>query len=186
MEERKHILNVLKDVISALNKQDSLKIKNLSNHLVHVSSTGQDPDIISLTVVIYSLSKIIERDEYKELKNWTKFYKSYVSSIEKSIKYLKQNDIESFRNEVNLIRENIQELSGNLKGYITDVFRKAEINKASRIYDHGISMEKTAKILGISIWELAEYAGQAKSGDINLAVTMPIRQRIKIAEEIFK
>lgn len=47
-------------------------------------------------------------------------------------------------------------------------------------------MEKTANILGISLWELIEYAGQARSGDINLTVTLPIKQRIKIAEDIFK
>jgi hypothetical protein len=47
-------------------------------------------------------------------------------------------------------------------------------------------MEKTAKILGISLWELAEYAGQTHIADQNLSVTMPIQQRIKLAEEIFK
>ena len=47
-------------------------------------------------------------------------------------------------------------------------------------------MEKTAKILGISIWELAEYAGQSKESDIDLTVTLPIKDRIKTAMEFFK
>jgi len=101
------------------------------------------------------------------------------------IKALEKNNIDLFRNEVNMNRKLIQQLSGNLKKNIDYVFRKAKINKASRIYEHGISMEKTAKILGISIWELAEYAGKTGVGDVNLAVTMPIRNRIKLAEEIF-
>ena len=46
-------------------------------------------------------------------------------------------------------------------------------------------MEKTAKILGISLWELSEYTGRTGIADINLAVTMPIKERIKIAEGIF-
>jgi len=72
-----------------------------------------------------------------------------------------------------------------LKIYIKDVFRKAQINKASRIYEHGISMEKTAKILGISVWELSEYVGKTRIDDINLGITTPIRKRIKLAEEVF-
>ena len=47
-------------------------------------------------------------------------------------------------------------------------------------------MEQTAGLLGITIWELAEYAGQTGISDVNLSVTFPIRQRIKQAEEIFK
>ena len=66
-----------------------------------------------------------------------------------------------------------------------DVFTLAKINKASKIYDHGISMEKTAKILGITLWELAEYSGRSQTGNVNLGVTMKLKDRIKLAEEIF-
>ena len=47
-------------------------------------------------------------------------------------------------------------------------------------------MEKTAKILGVSVWELAEYAGKTGIGDVNLGITLPLNQRIKQAEEIFR
>ena len=186
MEERGHILNVLQKVKIALEKKEYIKIKNLSNEIIHNSTINQDPDIISVAVIIYALSKLIERETYKNYKNWPNFYKNYIRGINNLIKYLKKDDISSFRKEIGLIRLSIQKLSGNLKIFLTDVFKKAEINKASRIYEHGISMEKTAKILGITVWELAEYAGKTRIGDINLAVTMPIKQRIKIAEEIFK
>ena len=98
---------------------------------------------------------------------------------------LEKNNIEGFREEIIQIRKIIENLSGDLKKHIDYVFRRAQINKASKIYEHGISMGKTAKILGISIWELAEYAGKTGIGDVNLGVTMPIKQRIKQAEEMF-
>jgi hypothetical protein len=84
------------------------------------------------------------------------------------------------------MRKDLSKVSGNFKKHIQYVFRKAKINKASRIYEHGISMEKTSKLLGISIWELAEYAGHTRIGDVNLSITLPIKQRIKFAMEIFK
>ena len=102
-----------------------------------------------------------------------------------AVQALKKDNLTEFRQEIDLIRKLIQSLSGRLKDYIHDVFRKAQINKASKIYEHGISMEKTAKILGISQWELADYVGKTRIGDVNLGVTLPIRKRIKYVEEIF-
>ncbi|MEK6859291.1 MAG: hypothetical protein AABX54_00605 [Nanoarchaeota archaeon] len=185
MEERGHLINVLRETQASLKREDYVRIKNLSNEIVHTSSIEQDPDVISIAVIIYALSKLIEREKFKEYKNWPKFYKNYLSGLDEIIKALNRNDVNRFRKEIEFIRNSIQNISGHLKIYISEVFRKAEINKASRIYEHGISMEKTAKILGVSVWELAEYAGNTGIGDVNLGITMPIKQRIKIAEEIF-
>lgn len=186
MLERNHILNVLKRVENSLEKRDYIEIKHLSNKVIHKASIDQDPDIIALAVIIYSLSKLIERESYKEEKNWKEFYKSYLKNIKDMINALEKDNIKRFRSEIEENRRLIQRLSGNLKHYIQDVFRRARINKASRIYEHGISMEKTARILGVSIWELAEYAGRTRIGDVNLGITLPIRERVKLAREIFK
>ena len=186
MEEKRHILKVLEQVKTALEGKNYVKIKNLSNTVVHHSSVHQDPDVIAVAVIIYSLSKLIEREDYKEEKNWASFYKGYLKNISDMIKALKVNNIDRFREEVDSNRKLIQNLSGDLKIYITDVFRRAKVNKASRIYEHGISMEKTAKILGVSLWELAEYAGQTRIADQSWSVTMPVKDRIKLAMEIFK
>lgn len=186
MEERSHILNILIKVREALLKQDYFKIKSLSNHVIHHSSIHQDPDIISIAVLIYALSKLIERESYKTEKNWSKFYNNYCKNINDMIQALEEEDEEKFHEEVVESRQLIQGLSGKLKIFINDVFTRAKINKASRIYEHGISMEKTAKLLGISLWELVEYTGKTGIGDVNLGITMPIKDRIKLAEEIFR
>jgi len=185
MEEKEHVLSVLESVKNALRKKDYIELKNLSDQVVHISSIHQDSNVISVAVIIYSLSKLIERKSYKTEKNWDKFYLNYLKNIDDMIVALRKDDLKRFHDEIQANRELIQGLSGNLKIYIRDVFSKAKVNKASRIYEHGISMEKTAKILGISLWELAEYAGKTRIGDVNLAVTMPIKKRIKFAEEVF-
>ena len=46
-------------------------------------------------------------------------------------------------------------------------------------------MEKTAKLLGITLYELASYAGQARIDDAPLENTMDVKKRIKIAMEMF-
>ena len=186
MLERGHILKVLKRVKNSLEKENYIEIKQLSNRVIHKASIDQDPDIIALAVIIYSLSKLIEREDYRAEKNWEKFYQAYLKNIKDMVLALEEKDIHAFRDEINQNRILIQNLSGKLKTYISHVFKDARINKASRIYEHGISMEKTAKILGISIWELAEYAGKTGVANQNLGITLPIQKRVKITREIFE
>jgi hypothetical protein len=185
MQEKEHVLKVLKEVKNALKDEDYVSIKNLSDKIIHISSIHQNSDVISLAVIIYSLSKLIERASYKEEKNWKRFYKNFVGNIDDMILALNKGDDGKFHDEIEENRRLIQGLSGNLKIFIKDVFRRAKVNKASRIYEHGISMQKTAKILGISLWELSEYTGKTGIANVNLAVTIPIKKRIKFAEEIF-
>ncbi|MDH3353428.1 MAG: hypothetical protein OEL87_03195, partial [Nanoarchaeota archaeon] len=64
-------------------------------------------------------------------------------------------------------------------------FRKAEINKAFKLYEHGLSSEQTAELLGVSLWDLASYIGQSHISEAKIAISMPIAKRIKIAEDIF-
>jgi len=186
MQEKEHVLNILKQAKEAVEKEDVVKLKELSNYTLHSSSIHQDPDNVAIAVIVYSLSKIIERKKYTYYEEWPAFYKVYIKSIDNTILDLEKDNIEGFREHTNKIRKAIGNLSGRFKKYIQDVFKKAEINKASRIYEHGISMQQTAKLLGISIWELAEYAGQTGISDADLSITMPIKQRLKNAEEMFE
>ncbi len=187
MIEKENILYLLKETLSSLSNNDFLKLKNLSNRTVHSSSIDQDGSSILVAVILYSLSKILERDFYKEDPAWDVFYKKVLKYLSEAIVFLENDDIKNFRRSLKLIRANIDKLSGNLKIYISDVFRKAEINKASKIYEHGISMEKTAKLLGISLWELANYSGQKLVFEKNNeSKTVDIKSRIKLVKKFFE
>lgn len=186
MQEKENIIRILKESKIAIKNENVVLLKELSNQTVHTASIYQDSDNVAVAVIVYSLSKLMERKHYHQYKNWPQFFRCYVSCINNAILFLKKEDIGGFREQIRRIRKSINKLSGNLKKYIKDVFRKASINKASRIYEHGISMETTSKLLGISIWELAEYAGETGISDVNLSVTMPIRDRIKLAENFFE
>ena len=185
MQEKENVLKILEGTKKAIDKEDIVELKSLSDRTVHTASISQDPDNIAVAVIVYSLSKIIEREQYKQQSGWNKFYKTYIKAIDNLILAIKGNDDGKIKLQLETIRKEINALSGNLKKYIQDVFRKASINKASKIYEHGISLEQTANLLGISIWELASYAGQ-KTDDIISTKTLDIKQRIKIAEDMFK
>ena len=186
MKEVDNILKIFQGTKEAIKNEDAIRLKELSDQTIHTASITQDSDNIAVAVMIYSLSKIIERKHYQKYSGWDNFYKSIMVAIDKSITSLKNNDEKNFKVNLGLVRQSINKLSGKLNRYIKDVFRKASINKASRIYEHGISMEKTAKLLGITVWELANYAGQTGISDVPLNRTLDVKSRIKLAMEMFK
>ena len=73
---------------------------------------------------------------------------------------------------------------GDFKKDIEEVFRKASINKAAKIYEHGISMEQTADLLGLTLFELATYSGQ-KISEVGQSQTGSVKERIKLAMNFF-
>lgn len=186
MEEVGNVLRIFEEAKKAVREEDVSKLKDLSNQTIHTASITQDPDNIIVAVVVYSLSKIIEREEYRKYPGWKEFYKTLLYNIDKIIVSLKKNDEKAIKKSLGDIRNALGKLSGKLKSYIQDVFRKAQINKASKIYEHGISLEKTASLLGITMFELASYAGQKPDGEAPLSKTIDVKSRIKTALDMFK
>lgn len=183
--EEDHIIKVLSKVKKALKQKNIVELKNLSNMTVHSASIHQQEDFIALAVIIYGIAKIVERTKYREYEQWPEFHESVISYLNKAIKALKQKNIQQFRKHLISIRQQIQMLTGKFGEYIREVFRKAMINKASRIYEHGISMENTARLLGITLFELAEYAGKTGISDVDLSITKSLNERLSTAKRIF-
>ncbi|MBU2522802.1 MAG: hypothetical protein KKE23_00745 [Nanoarchaeota archaeon] len=183
IKEGENLLDILKRTKAALNSRDAVQLKDLSNRTIHTASIYQDPDSIAVAVIVYSLSKIIERSDYSFYKGWSIFMKIVNHSIEKSVESLEEEDYKAFRDSMVNIRKAVDKISGNLKFSIQEVFYRAMINKASRLYEHGISIEQTANILGVSLFELSEYAGKTGISEVPLNITMPIEKRFKTAWE---
>ena len=187
MQEKENILRIIEETKQAIKSNDSSKLNELSNQTVHTSSITQDPDNIAIAVMIYSLSKILERQGYQSFPEWARLYKLIMSALDNLYNSVQDNDSERIKKYLTLLRKSIEKLSGQLKFYIQDVFRKAEINKASKIYEHGISMGKTASLLGITMFELVSYAGQKTDmANLPLGQTIDVKSRIKLTEEMFE
>ncbi len=93
MQEKEHVTSVLKQAKEAVKAEDLIKLKELSNQTIHSASILQDIDYILVAVIIYSLSKIIERTDYKNYPNWNSFFNAFMKHINYSIIYLEKNNI---------------------------------------------------------------------------------------------
>jgi hypothetical protein len=186
MKEVGNILRILRETKELIESDNPNELKALSNQTIHSATISQDPDNIIVAVLVYSIGKVMERDYYRNMEGWPEFQKSISKNLDSSIKSLEKNDIDSTRIYLGEIRNSLNKISSNLSVYIKDIFRKAEINKAFKLYEHGLSTQKTAELLGINLWDLASYIGQSTVSDAKVAITMPEKNRIKMAEEFFE
>ncbi len=183
MKESDNILRILKETKEAI-KQDSFsKLSSLSNQTINTASLTQDPDNIAVAVIVYSLDKIFERINVKESEK-NKFEDKIMNYLEEAIRKLESKKERLTREALKKIRNEVEKFSGSIKTNIKDVLRKASINKGSRIFEHGVSIETAADLLGVTQYEIASYVGQ-KDYEYSEGETMNVKKRIKLAERFF-
>ena len=185
MKEVENILRILRETKKFIEGDNAHELKALSNQTIHSATISQDGDNVVVAVLVYSLGKVLERDHYRNMEGWTGFYNSVTKNLGLAVRSIEKNNMNNARIYLGRIRNSLNKIDGNLGSYIKDVFKKAEINKAFKLYEHGLSTEKTAELLGVSLWDLASYIGQSNIGDAKVAISMPVAKRIKIAEDIF-
>ena len=179
-----HIVKILEQTKSAILKKDSIQLKKLSDQTIHDACSYQDEASITIGVLLYSLSKIIEREDYDKIKSWEIFVKKFNSELDLAVSALEKDETEKYQKHIRLSREILQSQLINFEQYISNVLKKAAINKGSKIYSHGLSLEQTAKLLGTNQWELSEYIGQ-RAYDEKHEQTLDVKKRAKMALEFF-
>ena len=178
---KKDILTVLTELIEILKEKgdsDISQIKELSNHVIHNASVFQDEDSISVAVLIYSLSKIIERKQ-RDLD-----YNKVLSMLNLCISNLKNNDEDAFRKSIKNIFNFIRTTDEKLKIYIHEVINQAQIKKGCKLCEHGISIARASEVLGISQWELMHYVGKTTMTD-QFSEPVNASKRLKMARGLF-
>jgi hypothetical protein len=185
MKEVGNILKILRETRKFLEEDDAHRLKSLSNQTIHSAAIYQDGDNIVVAVLVYSLGKVLERNHYRDMEGWKEFHGAVIKNLDLAIGALEKKNVKNGRIYLGRIRNSLNRIEGNLSDYVKDVFAKAEINKAFKLYEHGLSSEQVAEMLGVSLWDMASYIGQSSISEANVAITMPVAERVKIAEGIF-
>jgi len=183
---KENLLRILDKVLEYINKQDLKGLKVLSNETIHDATVYQDEYSIGMAVFIYSLSKIYDREvHYENYKGWDVFCLDCFRNLELAKKKLVENDLEGFAFLLKRDLSHLSKVDEKLKSYIQDVFLKAKLNKASRLYEHGLSLGRTAELLGVNKFELMDYVGKTYIADVKENFTLPASKRLKFARGLF-
>ena len=173
---RQDIIAVLRDVIKSLEKNDALSLSDLSNRIIHSASIFQDEYSISTAVIVFALSKIIQRENYIDVR--------ITALLKRAIHHLQKQKINKYTKDIQKLMTNISKTDSKLNLYIQHVIDEAHVKKASKIYEHGISLGQTAYLLGISQWELMRYIGHTKIPETFIE-KVDIKERLNYVNKLF-
>jgi len=123
---RKELLKDLDNIINILqspNRQEYQKLKDLSNHAIEDVALYKDLDTISITVLIYSLFKIVStmnEEDYKEL----------LSKIKLARKALKDHKYRIYNQNIRKSFTIIKKSTPKVKQHLQSVLQAARIKKS--------------------------------------------------------
>lgn len=177
---KKEILRVLKKAQRNINSGDSNKLKILSDATIRNASVFQDPDSLSIAVIVYAISKLLERWGFES--EYADQARNLLGSAQFS---LEQNRLDEYRDKMKKVFEFTASVEKEFKLYIDKVIEKARVKKGSRLYEHGISAARAAEMLGIGQWELLSYIGKTRIYD-EAAVPTDVAQRLNLARQLFE
>jgi hypothetical protein len=172
------VLNELLDILKLKEDIDTVQVKELSSHVMQNASVIQDEDSISIAVLVYALSKIMERND-KRLN-----YGRLSALLNLSVENLKNNNDKGFRKEIGKIFSFIRSIDQKLRLYIYEVINHSQIKEGCKLCERGVSVARASQIMGISRWELMHYLGKTTLVD-QFSETINISGRLKFARGLF-
>ena len=98
---------------------------------------------------------------------------------------LKLKNYSSFDRSIKRFFLIINKIEGKLKLYVQDVINNAKISKGSRLYEHGISLARTAELFGVSAYELMSYVGKTGIADVYTPKKNMLVKRLTMARGLF-
>jgi hypothetical protein len=173
---KKDLLSILTDTISILKTKDTTSLKELSNHTIHNASIFQDQDSLSIAVIIYSISKILDRGHHDT--------RQIITLMEQAIMKLNHDDDNGYRAVTKKLLTLITNVDTRLKLFIEEVVHQAEIKKGTKIYDHGISLGQASALLGVSQWEMMNYIGKTQIQEAPFS-RPDVIEKIKFTRSLF-
>lgn len=176
---KEDILSVLKKAIEALKTNNFIVLDELSNHTIHDASIYQDEDSTSTAILIYAIAKVAQR--CTETNCPVPVFTPLLLKAQDAVEREKDGLLHAAYTET---FDMIAKHDEHLKMYIGEVLDKARIKKGGKLAEHGISVARTAEMLGISQWDLYSYLGKTTIGEKE--GTDGTLKRIQFTRELFK
>ena len=183
MEEtiRKEILYDLDQAITILQQRESKDVEELqalSDHGIEDVAVHKNLDLVSVTVLIYSLYKIITSIPIKD-------YQLIVEELQKAKSSLNKNQLGKYNSSIKNLFQLVRKSNAKVKVHLQDVMEAAKIKKSAVLFEKGLSIGQAAGLMGLSNWDLQTYTGKTTSLELH-EESVPGEKRMATALKIFK
>ncbi len=180
-EIQKEILYDLDHVLQILQTKEAKdveELKVLSDHAIEHVALYKDLDVISMTVLIYSIYKTYPCLTDKDCRDLLK-------ELKKAVDALRKSQFGSYNRSVKLLYEIIRRCSSKTREHLQDVMQAARIKKGTALLQKGLSIGQAAGLMGLSNWDLQQYAARTTAWE-NGQATLSAKKRMEKAIKIFE
>ena len=164
MEEviKKELLYDLDQAIIILEKKEEKyfeELKQLSDHGIEDVALHKNLDLISLTVLIYSIYKSIKGLPEED-------YQDILKGLKNAKKNLESGDLGRYNQNIKILFKNMKRCNDekkcdtDIRGNLKDVLHASRIKKGAILLEKGLSLGQAAGLMGLSNWDLQEYASK--------------------------
>ncbi len=177
---RKEILNDLQGAIAILQTRESKDIeelKTLSDHAIEDIAIQKDLELVSVTVLLYSIYKTVTCIDAKA-------YDQLLKELQNATLGLEQRNLGKYNSSIRKLYDLIRSCNAQVKEHLNDVMHAARIKKGATLLQRGLSIGQAAGLMGLSNWELQQYAGKTTALDQHTE-KIPADERLKEALQLF-
>jgi len=177
---RKKILEIFDTTIGILEtreEKDIEELKTLSEEAIEDVALYKDLDLVSVTVLIYSLYKIVKcvpEQDYEDILTEIKFAKKELAS----------GNLGTYNKNIRSLFNRIKKCNAKVKVHLQDVMEAAKIKESSFLLHKGLSIGQAAGLMGLSNWDLQQYAGKTISLEQNRE-RLSAKKRMIVALKLF-
>lgn len=159
------IAAALDEIKQGFVSRNSMRLRELGGEFISTAVTENDSVFAELSVMSYSLHKMLTKQHIVKSHNWPSISKSVLESIEESIKLAKTGNDKSIVAGVKKVVMRLEKIDRKLGNYVQSIYEKARVKQASSAYALGLSLKQAANLTGAQIKDVQMYVGNTKIHD---------------------
>lgn len=173
----------VKELLDLLVKADIVGLKALGEQCSEQALLREDKELVSITVIAYSIGKFMEKPYILDTNEWEEFKRRVGSDLTRCELVLENGKIPEYVAILSTIINNIERLSESAGRFMRNVVEKARIKAAAQMYAHGASLGAACALSAADKKEVSSYIGATKLPD--RYSTIPLKERLLFANSLF-
>ncbi len=158
-----HLIKAISQVQSYLSAKRFVQMRKLADNFLDSALSQNDPLLIDLSLILYSLHKLCLKQEFKNKEKKELFLNQIESLLSESLTAVQSKNLNLAKKKLSKIFLIIEKYDSKLSYYMRNVIDKARIKYASKAYSKGMSLSKAVELTNADKTMVLDYIGATKA-----------------------
>jgi len=170
----------------AFTKGSPHELREVTNQSTSNFAIYQAKIWLSLALISYTLSKIVEKPRYEKLASkGTKFSDSVSNGLQKAAALCKLGKVADCQAELDDVIQKIQTMESRDARFLSNLIVKGRTKVAATMYAQGLSLDTVVELTGAERNEVLNYSGKTTMPD-RMGRTLSASERMAYARKLVR